>query len=221
MNIEPVAYVVNDYREKFGVPRQSGLVGMRSEVVLEPKFRDANALRGLEDFTHIWLIWGFSEAKTDGFSPTVRPPRLGGNVRKGVFATRSPFRPNSLGLSVVGLEEIRGFTLVVTGADMMNGTPVYDIKPYLPYADSVPDASNGWALSERGAVLSVALSDELAQRVPEGKLRGLLDTLAQDPRPQYQSDDRVYTMAFGGQQVSFTVSGRTLTVLEISESRKP
>lgn len=219
MNIEPIAFIRNDYKEKFGVPRRSGLVPMRSEVVLERKFRDANALRGLEDFTHIWLIWGFSETRRDGFSPTVRPPRLGGNVRKGVFATRSPFRPNALGLSVVGLEEIRGFTLVVTGADMMNGTPVYDIKPYLPCADSVPGASNGWV--PECAALSVELPEELARRVPAEKLQGLLATLAQDPRPQYQSDGRVYTMAFGEQQVSFAVCGQTLTVLEISDNKKP
>lgn len=216
MEIEPIAFITNDYREKFGVPRQSGLVSLRSEIVLEPKFRDENALRGLEDFTHIWLIWGFSEAKTDGFSPTVRPPRLGGNVRKGVFATRSPFRPNSLGLSVVKLESIDGFVLTVTGADIMNGSPIYDIKPYLPYADSIPDASNGWSLSERGGLLKVEFPEELMKIVPEEKRRGLLETLAQDPRPQYQNaPERRYTMAFGEFQVSFFVDGDRLIVLDI------
>ncbi len=222
MEIEPIAFIENDYKEKFGVPRQSGLVNIRSKIVLEPKFRDVNALRGMDDFTHIWLIWGFSEAKTDSFSPTVRPPRLGGNVRKGVFATRSPFRPNSLGLSVVKLESISGFTLTVTGADLMNGTPIYDIKPYLPYADSVPDASNGWSLSERGGMLTVNLPEKLSEIIPKDKLQGLLETLAQDPRPQYQNTPgRVYTMAFGKWQVSFTVSGSDLTVTEITQNERP
>ncbi|MBD5129429.1 MAG: tRNA (N6-threonylcarbamoyladenosine(37)-N6)-methyltransferase TrmO [Ruminococcaceae bacterium] len=215
MNIEPIAFIENDFKEKFGVPRQSGLVSLPSRIVLEPKFRDENALRGLEDFTHIWLIWGFSEAKTNGFSPTVRPPRLGGNVRKGVFATRSPFRPNSLGLSVVKLVSIDGFALTVTGADLMNGTPIYDIKPYLPYADSVPEASNGWSLAEHDGRLTVEFHEELLKIIPEDKRQGLLETLAQDPRPQYQSDERVYTMAFGDWQVSFTVNGDKLLVKNV------
>lgn len=222
MEIEPIAFIENDFKEKFGVPRQSGLVSLPSRIVLEPKFRDENALRGLEDFTHIWLIWGFSEAKTDGFSPTVRPPRLGGNVRKGVFATRSPFRPNSLGLSVVKLAGIDGFTITVTGADLMNGTPIYDIKPYLPYADSVPDASNGWSLAEHDGRLTVELPEELLRIIPEDKRQGLLETLAQDPRPQYQSaPGRVYTMAFGECQVSFKVDGEKLLVTRIIENEKP
>lgn len=218
MEIEPIAFIRNDFKEKFGVPRQSGLVNLPSRIVLEPKFRDENALRGLEDFTHIWLIWGFSEVKTRGFSPTVRPPRLGGNVRKGVFATRSPFRPNSLGLSVVKLESIDGFTLTVTGADIMNGTPIYDIKPYLPYADSVPDASNGWSLSERGGLLEVKFADDLLEIIPREKRQGLLEVLAQDPRPQYQnSAERRYTMAFGEWQISFTVNGDKLTVVGVKK----
>lgn len=218
MEIEPIAFIKNDFKEKFGVPRQSGLVNLPSRIVLEPKFRDENALRGLEDFTHIWLIWGFSEAKTRGFSPTVRPPRLGGNVRKGVFATRSPFRPNSLGLSVVKLESIDGFTLTVTGADIMNDTPIYDIKPYLPYADSVPDASNGWSLSERGGLLEVKFADDLLEIIPREKRQGLLEVLAQDPRPQYQnSAERRYTMAFGEWQISFTVNGDKLTVVGVTK----
>lgn len=221
MEIEPIAFIENDFKEKFGVPRQSGLVSLPSRIVLEPKFRDENALRGLEDFTHIWLIWGFSEAKTDGFSPTVRPPRLGGNVRKGVFATRSPFRPNSLGLSVVKLAGIDGFTLTVTGADLMNGTPIYDIKPYLPYADSVPDASNGWSLAERDGRLTVEFPEELLKIIPEDKRKGLTETLAQDPRPQYQNAPRLYTMAFGEWQVSFTVDGEKLLVTEITANKKP
>ena len=218
MEIEPIAFIENDYKEKFGVPRQSGLVSLPSRIVLEPKFRDGNVFRGLEDFTHIWLIWGFSEAKTNGFSPTVRPPRLGGNVRKGVFATRSPFRPNSLGLSVVKLENIDGFTITVTGADIMNGTPIYDIKPYLPYADSVPEASNGWSLSERDGLLEVEFPDELLEIIPKDKQQGLIETLAQDPRPQYRKDpERRYTMAFGEWQVSFTADGDKLTVVGITK----
>ena len=221
MNIEPIAFIENDFKEKFGVPRQSGLVSLPSRIVLEPKFRDENALRGLEDFTHIWLIWGFSEAKTDGFSPTVRPPRLGGNVRKGVFATRSPFRPNSLGLSVVKLAGIDGFSITVTGADLMNGTPIYDIKPYLPYADSVPEASNGWSLAEHSGTLTVEFPNELLENIPEVKRRGLLETLAQDPRPQYQNaPERLYTMAFGGFQISFKVDGERLTVAGVTRDQK-
>lgn len=217
MNIEPIAFIANDYKEKFGVPRQSGLVNISSKIILEPKFRDKNALRGLEDFTHIWLIWGFSENEAS-FSPTVRPPRLGGNVRKGVFATRSPFRPNSLGLSVVKLAGIDGFTITVTGADLMNGTPIYDIKPYLPYADSIPEASNGWALAERTGMLNVDIPEELLETIPEDKRPSLTETLAQDPRPQYQNaPERVYTMAFGEFQISFTVDGEKLAVFKITK----
>ncbi len=214
MNIEPIAYAENDFTEKFGIPRQSGLTVLPTKIALLPRFADPNALRGLEDFTHIWLIWGFSEAH--GFSPTVRPPRLGGNARMGVFATRSPFRPNFLGLSVVKLEEISGCTLTVSGADLLNKTPIYDIKPYLPYADSVPEASNGWALSDKAPILAVDFPAELRRLVPEDKLVGLIELLSQDPRPQYQnSPERVYTMSFGKLQVSFRVSGETLTVVGI------
>ncbi len=214
MNIEPIAYAENDFTEKFGIPRQSGLTVLPTKIALLPRFADPNALRGLEDFTHIWLIWGFSEAH--GFSPTVRPPRLGGNARMGVFATRSPFRPNFLGLSVVKIEEISGCTLTVSGADLLNKTPIYDIKPYLPYADSVPEASNGWALSDKAPVLAVDFPAELRRLVPEDKLVGLIELLSQDPRPQYQnSPERVYTMSFGKLQVSFRVNGGTLTVVGI------
>ncbi len=216
MNIEPIAFAENDFMEKFGIPRQCGLTALPTKITLLPEFADPNALRGLEDFTHIWLIWGFSETQNKGFSPTVRPPRLGGNVRMGVFATRSPFRPNSLGLSVVKIEDISGCTLTVSGADLLNGTPIYDIKPYLPYADSIPEASNGWALTEKGAILAVDFPAELRRLIPENKLAGLIELLAQDPRPQYQNlPERVYTMSFGKYQVSFRVSGDTLTVVGI------
>lgn len=215
MEIEPVAFIENDYTEKFGIPRQSGLVGLPSRIVFADKYSDENALRGLEDFSHIWLIWGFSEV-SGGFSPTVRPPRLGGNVRMGVFATRSPFRPNPLGLSVVKLERIERGVITVSGADLMNGTPIFDIKPYLPYVDSIPNATNGWALSERAGALSVEFPEELLAHVPEEKRRGLIELLAQDPRPQYQSDpDRIYTMAFGKQQISFCIDGGNLTVTAV------
>lgn len=215
MEIEPVAFIENDYTEKFGIPRQSGLVGLPSRIVFTDKYSDENALRGLEDFSHIWLVWGFSEV-SGGFSPTVRPPRLGGNIRMGVFATRSPFRPNPLGLSVVKLERIERGVITVSGADLMNGTPIFDIKPYLPYVDSIPNASNGWALSERAGTLSVEFPEELLALVPEEKRRGLIELLSQDPRPQYQSDpDRIYTMAFGKQQISFCIDGGNLTVTTI------
>lgn len=215
MEIEPIAFIENDYKEKFGIPRQSGLVNLISRIVFEKKFADENALRGLEEFTHIWLIWGFSEIE-GGFSPTVRPPRLGGNVRKGVFATRSPFRPNPLGLSVVRIEHIERGVIIVSGADLMNGTPIFDIKPYLPYVDSIPEAANGWALSEHDGVLRVSFPDALLKCIPEDKRRGLIELLSQDPRPQYQSDpERVYTMTFGEQQISFCVDGGQLVVVSV------
>ena len=216
MNIEPIGYIENDFKEKFGIPRQSGLVLIPSKIVLLPKFSDPNALRGLEDFTHIWLIWGFSEVRPAEFSPTVRPPRLGGNVRKGVFATRSPFRPNPLGLSAVRLQSIEPGALTVIGADLMNGTPIFDIKPYLPYVDSIPDASNGWSLSTTDCILKVDIPQDMLSKIPENLRSALTETLAQDPRPQYQnSPERLYTMAFGDFQVSFKVDGDLLIVTEI------
>ena len=216
MEIEPIAFIENDYKEKFGIPRQSGLVELPSRIVFREKFADENALRGLDDFTHIWLIWGFSEVEAGNFSPTVRPPRLGGNVRKGVFATRSPFRPNPLGISVVKIISIERCVITVSGADLMNGTPIFDVKPYLPYVDSVPDASDGWALSERNGTLLVEFPEDLLQKIPESKRRGLSELLAQDPRPQYQSaPERVYTMSFGEHQISFRVEGAQLFVTAI------
>lgn len=217
MNIEPIAHIENDFKEKFGIPRQSGICQLRSKILFEPKYSDINALRGLEDFTHIWLVWGFSEAVCGEFSPTVRPPRLGGNVRKGVFATRSPFRPNGLGLSAVRLDEIlTDGSLIVSGADLMDSTPIYDIKPYLPYADSISDASNGWAEEFVGKTLCVEFPEELLEKITEEKRNGLLRLLAEDPRPQYQdSPDRLYTMSFGDDQISFRVCGDKLTVTDV------
>ncbi len=223
MDIQPIAHIHSDFSEKFGIPRQSGLVEeLTAEVVFEPEYRDPSALRGLEGFSHVWLIWEFSKARREGWSPTVRPPRLGGNVRLGVFATRSPFRPNPLGLSCVRLLEIRqdraqGPVLIVAGADLLDGTPIYDIKPYLPYADCKPEAVGGFAAQPKGADLAVDCSPALLDRVPEDKRAALLAVLAQDPRPQYQDDpDRVYGMAFAGLEVKFRVAGERLTVTEIS-----
>lgn len=216
MEIKPIAFIENDYKEKFGIPRQSGLVNLISKIIFLPEFADTNALRGLEEFSHIWIIWEFSEIEDHKFFPTVRPPRLGGNMRKGVFSTRSPFRPNPLGLSVVKLEKIENGCITVSGADLMNGTPIYDIKPYLPYIESIPDASNGWALSTKESVLTVDFPPELLELIPEVSRGGLIETLSQDPRPQYQDDpQRVYTMAFGEFQVSFRVDGNLLLVTAI------
>ena len=223
MEICPIAHIRSDFSEKFGIPRQSGLVEeLTAAVVFEPPYRVPDALRGVEGFSHLWLIWEFSQARREGWSPTVRPPRLGGNKRLGVFATRSPFRPNPIGLSCVRLLELRqdreqGPVLTVAGADLLDGTPIYDIKPYLPYADCKPEAVGGFASQPKGTDLEVDCPDRLLDCVPEGKRAALLAVLAQDPRPQYQDDpDRVYGMAFAGLEVKFRVAGERLTVTEIS-----
>jgi len=222
MDFTPIAHIRSDFPEKFGIPRQSGLVEeLTATVVFAPEYRDMSALRGLEGFSHIWLIWEFSKARREGWSPTVRPPRLGGNQRLGVFATRSPFRPNPIGLSCVRLTEVRqdaklGPVLLVAGADLMDGTPIYDIKPYLPYADCKPEAAGGFAAQPKGADLEVDCPEEMLRAVREEKRSALLSVLAQDPRPQYQSDpERVYGMAFAGLEVKFRVEGNRLTVTEI------
>ena len=219
--IRPIAHMVSDFPEKFGIPRQAGIVPeLESVVVFEPEYRDPEALRGIEGFSHLWLIWQFSEALTDTFSPTVRPPRLGGNVRMGVFATRSPFRPNSLGLSCVELERAEnrpglGTVLVVRGADLMDGTPIFDIKPYIPYADAHPGARSGFA-PDAGTTLDVCIADPLLSKVPADKRAALRGVLANDPRPRYQRDpDRVYAMDFANLTVRFTVADGVLTVTEI------
>ena len=224
MIIEPIAYIRNDFTEKFGIPRQAGLSEVESLIVFEPGYRDPAALRGIEGFSHLWLIWGFSEAKFERWSPTVRPPRLGGNKRLGVFATRSPFRPNSLGLSSVRLSGVidlgaEGLALSVLGADLMNGTPVYDIKPYLAYTDSHPDALGGFTDSAGSLEVEVSVSEELIAKVPEGKRASLLSVLAHDPRPTYQDDPaREYGMSFGGMNVKFKISGGVLTVTDIERT---
>lgn len=225
ITMKEIAVIRTDFPEKFGIPRQSGLVEeLRSTLVFHPEFRVPEALRGLEQYSHLWLIWEFSKAVREDWKPTVRPPRLGGNTRMGVFATRSPYRPNPLGLSCVRLEEIDfdapdGPLLHLSGADLMDGTPIYDIKPYLPYVDCRPEASNGFALAQQEGVLSVELPKELAELVPEDRRGALISVLAQDPRPQYISDpERVYTMSFAGLEVSFTVDGSNLTVTDIRKS---
>ena len=222
MELTPIAHIQSDFSEKFGIPRQSGLVEeLTATVVFEPEYREPSALRGIEDFSHLWLIWEFSKARREGWSPTVRPPRLGGNRRLGVFATRSPFRPNPIGLSCVRLLAVRkdrelGPVLLVAGADLLNGTPIYDIKPYLPYADCKPDAAGGFATQPKGADLEVDCPPVLLESVPKDKRAALLAVLAQDPRPQYQNDPaRVYGMAFAGVEVKFRVEGNRLVVTEI------
>ena len=219
-----IARIRNDFSEKFGIPRQSGLVrGTRSAIVFEPAYRNPDALRGIEGFSHLWLLWAFSKAERDGWSPTVRPPRLGGNTRMGVFATRSPFRPNAIGLSCVELLGVelhtpQGPVLTVGGADLLDGTPIYDIKPYLPHADCHPEATGGFAAEKAGYALSVSCPPALLARIPEDKRSVILELLAQDPRPSYQSDpQRVYGMTYGGCNVRFTVADGVLTVCGVGE----
>ena len=217
-----IAHIKNDFNEKFGIPRQSGLVEqVRSVIVFEPEFRVKDAFRGLEGYSHLWLLWEFSEAKGRPWSPTVRPPRLGGNTRMGVFATRSPYRPNSIGLSSVRLAEIdwshpEGPLLFVEGADLLNGTPIYDIKPYLAYTDSHPDASCGFALQKGEGQLQVECDPSLLESVPKEKREALLALLAEDPRPAYQEDPaRIYGMEFAGFDIRFRVEEGVLKVLQI------
>lgn len=222
MEIEPIAYVRNDFKEKFGIPRQAGLAGkVESRVEFTEKYRSPDALRGIEGFSRLWLIWGFSEARFSEWSPTVRPPRLGGNERMGVFATRSPYRPNSLALSSVELLRVEDGCLIVGGADILDGTPVYDVKPYLPYADAFPCERGGWTDSARELRLEVAFSPEADRLIPEDKRDALLSVLQNDPRPTYQRDPgRIYGMRFADMNVKFSVSGGKLTVIKIEEEQK-
>ena len=215
-----IARIHSDFPTKFGIPRQSGLVQeLKSRIVFEPEYRDENALRGIEQFTHLWLIWNFSESK--GWSPTVRPPRLGGNTRLGVFATRSPFRPNPIGLSSVRLEGVErdpklGPVLIVSCADLMDGTPILDVKPYIPYADAHPEASDGFTAQTIQHHLEVDFPAELLERVPADKRTALIGVLAQDPRPSYQDDpERIYGFPFAGLELRFRVGGKQLTVVDI------
>ena len=220
-----IARVHSDFSPKFGVPRQSGLVdALESTLVFEPEFRNEDALRGLEGFSHLWLVWVFDQAVREDWSPTVRPPRLGGNRRMGVFATRSPFRPNPIALSSVrlaGMERTEEFgtVLKLRGADLMDGTPILDIKPYIPYADSHPDAVGGFAAAPAGETLEVDIPPELLDAVPEGRREALRGVLAQDPRPHYQNDpERVYGFGFAGLEVKFSVEGIRLTVKDVKRA---
>ena len=224
--MRPVARIESDFAEKFGIPRQSGLVdALCARVVFEPAYRDRSAVRGLEQFSHIWLLWQFSEVRQTGWSPTVRPPRLGGNTRVGVFATRSPYRPNPIGLSCVRLERVEqdealGPVLWVRGADLLDGTPIYDIKPYIPFADCRPDASEGYTAQTRGYRLEVRCPEGLRAALPAGKWEALAGVLSGDPRPSYQEDpERVYGMKFAGYEVGFTVADGVLTVCRIRPVR--
>lgn len=217
-----IARVKSDFPEKFGIPRQSGLTGLVSQIVFEPEYRVSEAFRGLEGYSHIWILWEFSEAKQKEWSPTVRPPKLGGNTRMGVFATRSPFRPNPIGLSSVRLEKIDfdckdAPVLYVSGADIMDGTPVYDIKPYLAYTDSHPEAAGGFSVPDSGSKLRVEFAEGQLEKLPKHLQNGLREALAQDPRPAYQSSpERVYIMDFAEFEVHFTVDGNVLTVQKIA-----
>ncbi len=221
MPIEPIAYIETDFKEKFGIPRQSGRVESYGKIIFLPKYRDREALRGIEEFSHLWLIFDFSASHREGFFPTVRPPRLGGNKRVGVFATRSPFRPNSIGLSSVKLIKIceneeNGSYLVVSGADLLDKTPIYDIKPYVPHSDCHPDAVGGFSDAFRDYTLTVICPEELSNRIPEDKRKSAIACLAEDPRPSYQSDPtRIYRMRYADFELAFTVDGDTATVIDV------
>ena len=220
--IRPIAKMQSDFPSKFGIPRQSGLVQeLQSTIVFEPEFRNPDTLRGLEGYSHLWLIWQFSKAVTQDFRPTVRPPRLGGNERVGVFASRAPYRPNALALSCVKLLRVDydapdGPALIIGGVDMLSGTPVFDIKPYIPVADCHPEATQGYTKETREHALEVVIPDQLQALVPEGKLPSLIGVLKTDPRPGYEDDPAVtYGMAYAGLDVGFTVEKGVLTVTRI------
>ena len=220
LTIKPIAHIHTDFPEKFGLPRQSMLVpSLRGRIVFESEYRSTDALRGLDGYSHLWLIWGFSDGFASSgsersFSPTVRPPRLGGNTRVGVFATRSPNRPNPIALSCVKIESIDGCEICVSGIDMADGTPIYDIKPYLPHIDSIPDAKGGFAAEVSGARLNVVFADGIKERIPRDKLDALIGTLSEDPRPSYQhNSERIYGFYFADMEISFKADGDTLTVL--------
>ena len=228
--IRPIAKMRSDFPSKFGIPRQSGLVQeLQSTIVFEPEFRNPDTLRGLEGYSHLWLIWQFSEAVRTDWSPTVRPPRLGGNTRMGVFATRSPFRPNNLGLScvrLIGIEQTpnQGTVVHVAGADLMDGTPIFDIKPYVPYSDCHPDASGGFTDTAGEFLLQVDFPPALLAKLPENKREATIGVLSHDPRPSYQRDpDRIYGLPFAGYDIRFTVQGdvlRVCDVVKLSEKRR-
>ena len=222
MELKIIARIYNDFSHKFGIPRQSGILPeMLSTIVFEPDYRTDDALRGIEEFSHLWLIWQFSENGSAKWSATVRPPRLGGNTRMGVFATRSPYRPNPIGLSSVRLVEVKrtekdGTVLTVAGADILSGTPIYDIKPYVAYSDSHPDASSGFADERLSYSLTVNIPEALEKKLPADKRATVITMLENDPRPSYHEDGRIYGMTFGGYEIKFFVECNVLTVTEIS-----
>ena len=220
--IKPIAHIKSDFSEKFGIPRQSGLVEtLTSQIIFESEYAIADAVRGLEEYSHLWIIWQFSKAVRENWSPTVRPPRLGGNTRVGVFGTRSPFRPNPIGLSAVKIEKIEIDenncpVITVSGADLLDGTPIYDIKPYLPYADCIPEATNGFTGKFSEKKLTVECDEELLKVVSEDKREALLGVLSLDPRPSYHNDpERIYGMSFADVEVKFRTDGEILTVIDI------
>ncbi len=224
IKIKAIGYIENDFVSKFGIPRQSGMIaGVKSRIVFEPEFRAEQAFRGLEGFSHLWLIWEFSENIDGGWSEMVRPPRLGGNKKMGVFATRSPFRPNPIGLSCVKIEGIervknKGTVIHISGADLMNGTPIFDIKPYVKYTDSIPEAASGFAEPEI-ELLEVSFPEDLLKKVPIEKRENLILVLKNDPRPSYQKDEeRVYAFEFGEMKVEFKVEGKTVKVVGINKA---
>lgn len=225
-NLKIIARIYNDYTEKFGIPRQSGIIDIESKIIFEPEFRNREAFRGLEQYNYLWLLWDFSESHGE-WSPTVRPPKLGGNTRMGVFATRSPFRPNSIGLSSVKLKSIKftnnnGPVITVTGADILNGSPIYDIKPYIQYADSHEDANNGFAHSDISDSLTVDIPDNLLSLIDDEKREILVKILSQDPRPAYkQNSNTEYGIRFAEYNIKFKVSSELLTVTEIEKQKEP
>ena len=230
INMNVIAHMQSDFHDKFGIPRQSGLVkALRSRIVFTPEYRSPEAVRGLQDFSHLWVIWQFSKAVRDGsWSPTVRPPRLGGNTRMGVFATRSPYRPNAIGLSCVEIVSVEpdtpeGPVITVAGADLLDGTPILDIKPYIPYADSFPSARGGFTDSAGDFLLDVDFPEALLARVPEESREALLGVLSHDPRPAYQrTPERIYGLSFASVNVKFRVEDKALHVLELDDNpRKP
>lgn len=223
-NIKIIAHIKSDFKEKFGIPRQSGLSSSVARIVFEKEYRNDDALRGIEGYSHLWLLWKFSKSERDSWSPTVRPPRLGGNKRVGVFATRSPFRPNPIGLSSVELLGIEksdeGTVLVIKGADLLNGTPIYDIKPYLAFTDSHPNAKGGFSDEKLLYNLNVSFPDELAKKVCEEKREVLKEILSQDPRPSYIEDEkRIYGFEFDVYEIKFSVKGDTLFVVSVEEKK--
>ena len=223
MEIKPIAYIKTDFKEKFGIPRQSGIANnLTSKIIFKPEYRNPDALRGIEGFSHLWLIFDFSLAHKESFNPTVRPPRLGGNERKGVFATRSPFRPNSLGLSCVKLLEVKqsekdGQILIVSGADLLDNTPIYDIKPYLPYVDSIPDAKGGFSDDFKDYELEVNIPENLKEALTSSQIKNLTELLSLDPRPSYQNDEeRIYGLSFEDMQVRFKYTDTKIQVVDIT-----